>query len=229
MQVILDPHDFGDGYGAVIGSANTPNAAFADFWSRLASHYAGASNVIFGLMNEPHDMPTEQWLKAANAAVAAIRGAAARNLILVPGNGWTGAHSWQDNWYGTSDATVMPGVRDPLHRFAFEVHQYMDADFSGTHETCERATGALAGVAGMTAWLRSHGFEGFLGEIGAGTSPQCLEGLDDVLDHLDSNADVWLGWTYWAAGPWWGDYAFSVEPVGGVDRPQMAVLRAHAP
>ena len=25
-------------------------------------------------------------------------------LILVPGNGWTGAHSWTQNWYGSSNA-----------------------------------------------------------------------------------------------------------------------------
>jgi hypothetical protein len=23
---------------------------------------------------------------------------------------------------------------------------------------------------------------------------------------------VWNGWTWWAAGPWWGNYIFSVEP-----------------
>ncbi len=82
----------------------------------------------------------------------------------------------------------------------------------------------------MTEWLREDGFRGFLGEIVAGPAPDCLRGLDSILAHMGDVADVWLGWTYWAAGPWWGDYAFSVEPVGGQDRPhQMEVLRAHAP
>ena len=30
--------------------------------------------------------------------------------------------------------------------------------------------------------------------------------------------------TYWAGGPWWGDYMFSIEPQNGVDKPQMAIL-----
>ena len=40
---------------------------------------------------------------------------------------------------------------------------------------------------------------------------------------------VWQGATYWAAGAWWGDYAFSIEPTGlgtadVTDRAQMDVL-----
>ncbi|HIB99683.1 TPA: glycoside hydrolase family 5 protein, partial [Candidatus Poribacteria bacterium] len=44
---------------------------------------------------------------------------------------------------------------------------------------------------------------------------------------IDDNTDVWLGWTYWAAGPWWGDYMFSIEPKIGEDRPQMVILEKH--
>src|SRR5688500_11083086 len=91
-SVILDPHNYARYQGQVIG-AGIPNADFADFWARLSAVFRGNSKVIFGLMNEPHSMPTEQWLSAANAAIGAIRNAGATNLILVPGNAWTGAHS----------------------------------------------------------------------------------------------------------------------------------------
>ena len=37
-----------------------------------------------------------------------------------------------------------------------------------------------------------------------------------------------IGGTYWAAGPWWGNYPLSVEPRNGQDRPQMAVLLKYA-
>ncbi len=38
---------------------------------------------------------------------------------------------------------------------------------------------------------------------------------------------VWLGWSYWAGGPWWTrDYMYSVEPLDREDRPQMRVLQA---
>ena len=38
---------------------------------------------------------------------------------------------------------------------------------------------------------------------------------------------MWQGVTYWAGGPWWGDYMFSIEPQNGVDKPQMGILMEH--
>ncbi|MES2029805.1 MAG: cellulase family glycosylhydrolase [Pseudomonadota bacterium] len=56
-----------------VGSAALADSAFADIWGRLAGHHASNSNVLFGLMNEPHDISPGQWTSSANAAVAAIR------------------------------------------------------------------------------------------------------------------------------------------------------------
>ena len=41
---------------------------------------------------------------------------------------------------------------------------------------------------------------------------------------MQQHTNVWQGVTYWAGGPWWGDYMFSIEPQNGVDKPQMAIL-----
>jgi endoglucanase len=172
-------------------------------------------------------MPTEQWASAANAAITAIRGASANNLILVPGNAWTGAHSWSQSWYGTPNATAMLAITDPGNNYAFEVHQYLDSDSSGTSEACVSGTIGSQRLQGFTNWLKQHGKRGFLGEFGAGTSATCQSALDDMLAHLDANPDVWLGWTYWAAGPWWGNYFMSLEPRSGADAPQMAPLVRH--
>lgn len=32
----------------------------------------------------------------------------------------------------------------------------------------------------------------------------------------DFDADVWQGALWWAAGPWWGDYMYGLEPTNGV-------------
>jgi endoglucanase len=45
------------------------------------------------------------------------------------------------------------------------------------------------------------------------------------LAHLQAND---LPGTYWAGGPWWGDYPLSVEPRGGKDRPQMKILTKYS-
>jgi endoglucanase len=230
MTVVLDPHNYARWYTNVVGSG-VSNQAFADFWSRLAAAYKGRPNkVVFALMNEPHDMPTEQWLAAANAAIAAIRATGANNLVLVPGNGWTGAHSWGSNWYGSPNAQVMLGIVDPSDRHAYEVHQYLDGDSSGTSPDCVSQTIGVERVTAFTAWLRSHAKRGFLGEFAGGNNATCAAAVDGLLDHLSANRDVWLGWTWWAAGPWWGDYMFSIEPrSNGSDAPQMGWLAPHLP
>ena len=228
-SVLLDPHNYARYYSNIIGTAAVPVSAFQDFWSKLAAHYKNNSRVIFGLMNEPNTMMTELWRDDANAAIAAIRGAGASNLILVPGNAWTGASTWYDNWYGTPNATDMLTIVDPGNNYAFEVHQYLDSDSSGTSATCVSTTIGSQRLQAFTGWLRQNGKRGFLGEFAGAQNSTCYAALDDMLTFIDSNLDVWMGWTFWSAGPWWGDYMYSLEPSNGQDKPQMAILAKHFP
>jgi endoglucanase len=225
--VVLDAHNYARYNGVLVGSTQVPATPFADFWSRLATHFATNDHVIFGLMNEPHDMPTEQWRDCANAAIAAIRTAGAHNVIFVPGNAWTGAWSWTQSFYGTANATVMLDIVDPENHVVFEVHQYLDSDYSGSHVPCQSATIGASSLGGFTEWLRDHGKRGLLGEVGTSNDPTCLTALDGMLAHIDANKDVWTGWTWWSAGPWWGNYFMTLEPKNGADAPQMAVLVNH--
>ena len=49
-----------------------------------------------------------------------------------------------------------------------------------------------------------------------------------MLSHIDANSDVYLGWSWWSAGPWWPtNYFLLLEPQNSVDAPQMATLAAH--
>lgn len=228
-MVILDPHNFARYYGTVIGDPSVPASAFADLWSRLASRYKNNSRVIFGLVNEPNTMSTEQWLADANAAISAIRSAGATNIIFVPGNAWSGAFTWYDNWYGTPNSTVMLGIVDSGNNYAVEVHQYLDSDGSGTSSTCISSTIGSQRLQAFTGWLRQNGKRGFLGEFAGARNATCYAALDDMLTYIDNNSDVWLGWTYWSAGPWWDEYMFTLEPKNGQDRPQMPILLTHLP
>jgi endoglucanase len=235
MRVVLDPHNYARYHGNVIGSAQVPMSAFGDFWARLAGIYKTNGCVVFGLMNEPHDMATETWRDAAQIALNAIRATGATNLVLVPGNGWSGTHSWLQNWYGTPNGTALLGITDPASNFAFEVHQYLDGDSSGTTTSIvDEAIGATR-LADFTQWCRTHNRRGFLGEFAAANSTfgtgRGDEAISNMLSHIEANGDVWVGWTWWAAGPWWGEYMFTLEPSGGftIDRPAMGVLRRFLP
>lgn len=228
--VLLDPHNYARYYHTnVVGSAALLFSTFADFWSRLATIFRNHPQVIFGLMNEPHDMATEVWRDAANAAIAAIRGTGATNLILVPGNAWTGAHSWEQSWYGTPNSRAMLSITDPINYYAFEVHQYLDSDSSGGSSTCVSTSIGVERLAAFTAWCRRYGVQGFLGEFAGSTNAICLQALRNMLTFINDNSEVWVGWTYWAAGPWWGNYMFSLEPLNGADRLQTDVLQGFIP
>jgi endoglucanase len=230
MTVILDPHNYAHYDKVQISQPPVTDLAFGDFWARLAVEFANQPNTIFGLMNEPNDIKAPAWLEAANTAIRSIRTVGARNLILVPGTIWTGAHSWsEDPLGGGSNATVMLGIKDPLDFYAYEVHQYLDSDSSGTHATCEGADKARTGLVDVTNWLRQNHKRGFLGEFGAAANQPCLDGLQKMIDVMGDNSDVWLGWSYWAAGDWWPESEpFNVQPRKAPERPQMTLLATAA-
>jgi endoglucanase len=246
MYVILNPHNFAryypdistfstmqSGSVGVIGSSAVPNSAFVDFWSRLAGIYKTNRFVIFGLMNEPNALPASQWVSAANAAIAGIRGTGATNLILVPGISWTGAHSW----VSSGNSVAMLGIVDSGNNYAFEVHQYLDSDSSGSTTNIVNQNIGVTRISGFTQWLKTNNRKGFLGEFGAANSMVGAsswqigdEALTNMLSYIRTNADVWSGWTWWAAGPWWGEYIFTLEPTtGGADRPVMPILKNFIP
>jgi endoglucanase len=228
ITVMLDPHSYGRYRRQVVGSAAVPNAAFGDFWARVAGVFKGNNKVVFGLMNEPYGMATEAWVSAANEALRRIRAAGAANVVMVPGNAWTGAHSWNASWYGTPNGVAMKQIVDPANNMLIEAHQYLDDDSSGTSSTCTSATIGAERLAAFTTWLRANGKRGFLGEFAAANNATCKQALAGMLAYMASNKDVWAGWSYWAAGPWWGAAdMFSVEPTGSADKPQMAILQPY--
>ena len=225
MSVVIDPHNYARYEGKVIGTSDVPDVAFADFWHRLAQAFANDEAVSFALMNEPHDVAATQWLKSANTAIAAIRTGGARNLILVPGTSWTGAHSWRAELKDGSNATVMAGIKDPASNYAYEVHQYLDSDFSGHKGTCSRGADAIKALEDFTLWLRNHGQRGYLGEFGAPAGKDCLSHLTAMTKVVEENRDIWVGWAYWAAGDWWpAEEPLNIQPVKGVDKPQLSAL-----
>jgi len=229
MAVILDPHNYARYGGELIGSDAVPQSAFADFWRRLASAFTGVDGIAFGLMNEPYDISAEDWLSAANSAIGAIRQTGAANLVLVPGTAWTGAHSWIAGDYGTPNGSVMLGVTDPKDNYAYELHQYLDADFSGKNDECTRAADAVKAIGDVAGWLRDNHQRGFLGEFAVPTDPACQPALVDMVKAVEQNADVWLGWSYWAGGDWWpDDEPLNIQPVDKAgkltDRLQMQTL-----
>lgn len=194
---------------------------------KLAIEYKGDDSVMIGLMNEPHTVDSETVMDAFSKAIKAIRGCGADNIIVVSGNAWDNAKNWFQDWYGTSNAVTIPKLlksfNDP--NIKVEVHTYYDADGSGTTPNCVSDTIGSETLSPVTDWLKENNIKGLLTEFGAGDS--CAKTLEDTLKHISDHTDAWEGYTYWAAGPMWGDYIFSVDPKSPDPKPQLPVLEKY--
>lgn len=226
MCLILDMHSYGAYRGKAIGTEEVSAAAFYDMWRKLAHAFPNAEEVGLGLNNEPYRLPIAQWAQIAQQTVQGLRAANARHLILVAGGRWSGVHEWEKPFEGSSNASAFAHFVDPLQRSVIEMHQYADPGFSGTGKTCLPPSQFKSMFEAASDWARRNRQQLFLGEFGAPGSAPCLAALDAMLAGMrDSRA--WRGWTYWAAGSWWGDYPLSIAPRKGEAAPQISVLKKY--
>lgn len=224
--VIIDVHNYARYKGVRLDQDPSGAAKLADLWTRLANRYKARPDIVFGIMNEPYDIEAGDWRGIVDPVVAAIRSTGAKNLLLISGTRWSGAHSWLSGG-GDSNASAFADFADPGDHFLFELHQYLDADSSGSSPMCVDPSLVAGRLRDVTRWLRERRVGAILGEFGAGTGAGCLAGLEAMLAYMDTNPDVWRGWTYWAGGEWWGDYPLSIQPDARGEKPQMGVLTRH--
>jgi len=102
------------------------------------------------------------------------------------------------------------------------MHQYLDSGGSGTSATCVSPTIGAERLQAATAWLRANNLRGFLGEMGGGSSDNCVSAVYGAICAMQESG-VWIGqyqsmftdtshvayrlsgFTWWAAGPLWAD------------------------
>ncbi|KAJ5685689.1 hypothetical protein N7536_008308 [Penicillium majusculum] len=203
---VIDPHNYGRYKGNII----TSTSDFAAFWKALATKFASNDKVIFDTNNEYHDIDQTIVLNMNQAAINAIRASGATTqYIFVEGNGYSGAWSW------TTTNDNLKALTDPADKIVYEMHQYLDGNSSGTSESCVSTTIGKERLQSATAWLRDNKKKGFLGEFAGGVNVNCEAAVEGMLSYMSENTDVWTGAEWWAAGPKWGSYMYSLEPSTG--------------
>ncbi|PSC03128.1 hypothetical protein SLNSH_20575 [Alsobacter soli] len=235
---ILDLHNYSRrteaGITYIIGESGTRVTIghLAGLWKAIAERWGNRKDVLFGLMNEPHDQSTAILVKSYNETIAAIRATGSSNLILVNGNDWN-AEAWRP---GHDNLDLMLNVSDPADNLAFDVHQYFDRYSAGQKPEVVKGWGE--GLRNFTTWARKHGKKGFCGEFAGPGSADGVAAVDAFLTYLEMNQDVWLGWAWWGAGGWWPrDYLFRLDPISlnepwpdpPIDQPGMAALTHRLP
>ncbi|KAL6712702.1 hypothetical protein ACN47E_000579 [Coniothyrium glycines] len=204
---MIQPHNYGRFNGQIITDTN----GFQSWWKQLAAVYKSNAKVIFDTNNEYHDMDQTLILNLNQAAINGIRAAGATSQYITPeGNCYSGAYSWV-----TCNNDNLKALTDSQNKIIYQMHQYLDSDNSGSHTECVSSTIFQERLSIATNWLRSNKKQGLIGEFGAGNNTQCITALQGGLNHLKQNSDVWTGAAWWAAGPWWGDYIYSMEPTTG--------------
>ncbi|KUJ16625.1 cellulase-domain-containing protein [Mollisia scopiformis] len=208
----IDIHNFARWNGAIIGqSSGVTNDQFTSLWTQLAIKYASSTRVVFGIMNEPHDLDVPTWANTVQLAVTAIRNAGASSqMILMPGTNFASAGQFVSS--GSADALL--NVTNPdgtTAALVYDLHKYLDVDNSGTHADCttDNIEDAFAIAA---AYLRWKGRFGLVSETGAGSTSSCFTDFCAQNTFLNQNSDVFLGYIAWAAGSFSTSYLLSLTP-----------------
>lgn len=166
---VIDIHNFARLNGGIIGQGGPTDDQFVSLWTQLATKYSSEDKIVFGLMNEPHDLDIPTWAASCQKVVTAIRNAnASTQMILLPGTNFDSAATL------VSSGSVGPlmAITNPdgsTTNLILDIHKYLDIDNSGTHEQCvTNNTDAFATVANF---LRSVGRRGLISETGASSDP----------------------------------------------------------
>lgn len=223
--LIIDLHNYARYYGEALKENARLKTAFSDTWLQLAATLPDTAHVAFGLMNEPVHMPVHEWAQLAQSTVTQLRQHEHGHLLMVAGGRWSGAHDWFSGSSPDINAEAFANFVDPADNYAIEVHQYADSNYSGTHDTCRDAKHFEAIFKRVSDWAVREDVRIFLGEFGVAGNALCLETLKAFMDMTASSP--WLGWTYWAAGSWWGDYPMAVSLTDTDASPRWSILRAH--
>ncbi|KAK4545989.1 hypothetical protein LTR36_002553 [Oleoguttula mirabilis] len=213
---IVDIHNYARWWGGIVGQDGPSAADLAKTWSQIATKYAAQPRIIFGTMNEPHDLDINIWTATLQTVVYAIRDAGATSqMIFLSGSNYANAVSFPTDTVGGGPTLSSIVNRDGnTTNLIFELHQYFDSA-GGTQTYCNDAVAAQIETTGD--YLRSIGRQAFMAELGGGNGEDCVDIICPVLDVLNDYGDVFVGWTSWAAGNWWPDYELSEVPDGDAD------------
>ncbi|RZA07987.1 MAG: glycoside hydrolase family 5 protein [Moraxellaceae bacterium] len=209
LCVILDVHNYAKYFGKTMSGDTALQNAFVDLWQRLALVFNDPKQTAFGLMNEPNYLPMEEWATLSKRTLSELRKAGVTNMIFIGGGRWSGLHDWFSIQNGKSNALLFADVKDTLNRTVLEVHQYADKDYSGSGTTCRAADQFDPMFNKLTEWAKTNHQKLFLGEFGMPQNPDCLIALERFLSLM--KGPEWKGWTYWAAGGWWGKYPLAIN------------------
>ncbi|KAI0346528.1 glycoside hydrolase [Trametopsis cervina] len=218
VWVIIDVHNYARWNGAIIAQGGPTNDQFVSLWTQLAGKFYNEPRVIFGIMNEPHDLVSvSTWADTLQQVVNGIRNYGAPNYLLLPGSSWSSAEA-----FPTEAGPLLVNITDPTgdhSKIIFDVHKYLDVDNSGQHAEC--VTNNVAVLTNLVNFLRANGNrQAILSETGGGNTDSCKTLFQEELRYVRDSFPVLAGYTVWSAGAFDTTYVTTVTPfANGTDQP----------
>ncbi|MCE3044800.1 glycoside hydrolase family 5 protein [Legionella sp. 16cNR16C] len=252
VNTIIDLHaymrysKFGEQYSGCGADGPCPDGtlvldpkAYESVWGQLVDLIQQDSQIdknyiMLDLVNEPVGIPDDKVFTIQADLIKYLRNKGFEGYILVEGNSWTGLHSWTTyQWTGSdgqtySNATLFTrenfaeaGITD-LSKILINVHQYLDSDYSGTHNDCLQdltTKGPNAfNLDEFVDYLQENKLKAIVTEFGTGTNAgSCSAPLQQFMQYLQENSAKgkdygFAGWTVWSTGHGWGGYNLRVKP-----------------
>lgn len=204
ITVTLCPHNFAEyfrtdlGANYIIGSAEFPTSAFADFWGKMAQTFKNNSKLVFNLTNEPKfNITATNLVTAWNTVIAAIRSNGFLGKIHAPGISYASA----DGFISNGNDTAFLNLVDPCNNTTIELHNYGNADHSGADVNIPTATAFKDSLSPVVAWARANKKKLYIGETAFNSSgTNATVAFTDQLDYIHRNKDVFEGYNIWAGG-----------------------------
>jgi endoglucanase len=229
IRVILSMHNFGRyrkyNTDFIVGSSIVPKEVYKDVWKKIAIAFKNYSNIYaFDIMSEPHNMWGFSWPNSVQAVIDGIREINKEVTIIVGGDNY----SDPSNWPVLNDA--LKYLYDPSNKILFDAHCYFDKDKSGKYAFDYSLEGAyekigIDRIKPFVQWLKQNKKQGIVGEFGVPANDQrWLVAMDKFLNYLSEQN---IPANYWAAGSWWYNYPLSIQPINGIDKPQMFILQKY--
>lgn len=252
VNTIVDLHaymrysKFGEQYSGCGENAACPDGtlildekAYQSLWGQLATLMQNDPDIdknylLIDLVNEPVAVPDDKVFTIQASLIKLLRAQKFDGYILVEGNSWSGLHSWTTTqWQGSDNQTYSnaslftranfekAGIND-LSKILINVHQYLDSDYSGTHNDCLQDLTTVGdngfNLNAFTDYLAENRLKAIVTEFGTGTNQaSCKAPLNEFVRYMQDNSAQgkdygFAGWTLWASGHGWGNYNLRVKP-----------------
>ncbi|GAA3295403.1 hypothetical protein GCM10020218_076350 [Dactylosporangium vinaceum] len=176
LVCVLENHDT-TGYGERPGAITLDRAAA--FWTAVAPSLHGTEAfVVVNLGNEPYgNGDTSGWARDTSAAIAALRAAGVRHLLMADAPNWG-----QDQSKTMRQHAAAVLAQDPQHNTVFSVHMY------GVYDTAAKVTDYLDA-------FRTAGLPLVVGEFGQRHTDGPVA-ADAIMRETRTRGIGYLGWSW---------------------------------